>query len=182
MATKTFHRGLRQMKLAAWNGENTYGTPYTLLGARSMSMELVVESDEARGDDAVLDRFTRILAVTFRLEKATVDLAAMNLLTGGSLVSNGSYEDLLLSESTDVPYVAVAGRIRSSGAHDLHIFVPKAKIMGNLQFAAQQDAYMFPQVELQGVNEGAANGMGRLRKFVSATGLEIPLRTATGGL
>jgi hypothetical protein len=40
---------------------------------------------------------------------------------------------------------------------------------------------MLPGATFQGVNEGATNGMLRLRKFDAVTALEIPLRTTTGG-
>lgn len=183
MATKTYHRGIRDMKIAVWTDENSYGTAYDILGARNMSVEWVVETDELRGDDVVLDRYTKLVSVTVRIEQASVDLEAADMLIGGTLVSNADYEDLYIDESDEVPYVALAGRVVGSGGQsDLHIFVPKAKLAGNLQLAAQLDTYMIPQAEFQGVNEGATNGMLRLRKFTAPTALEIPLRTSTGGL
>lgn len=183
MATKTFHRGIRDMKIAAWTAENTYGTAYDLLGARNMSVEWVVETDELRGDDVVLDRYTKPVSVTVRIEQASVDLEAVDMLMGGTLVSGAAYEDFFVGEDDEVPYVAVAGRIvGSGGSNDLHIFVPKCKLAGNLQLQAQVDTYMLPGAEFQGVNEGATNGMFRLRKFTALTALEIPLRTTTGGL
>lgn len=171
------------MKIAAWNAENDYGTAYDLLGARNMSVEWVVETDELRGDDVVLDRYTKPVSVTVRIEQASVDLEAVDMLMGGTLVSGAAYEDFFVGEDDEVPYVAVAGRVvGSGGSNDLHIFVPKCKLAGNLQLQAQVDTYMLPGAEFQGVNEGTINGMFRLRKFTALTALEIPLRTSTGGL
>ncbi len=182
MALQTYHRGIRDMRIAAWTAENSYGTAYDILGARNMSVTWVVESDELRGDDVVLDRYTKLVSVTVNIEQASVDLEAVDMLLGGTLVSNASYEDLIIAEDDEVPYVAIAGRVVGSGGlADLHIFVPKAKLSGNLELAAQLDTYMIPGAEFQGVNEGATNGMLRLRKFTAATALEIPLRTTTGG-
>lgn len=181
MALKTFHRGLRDVKIAAWNGVNSYGTAYDFYGARNMSLTWVVESDQAEGDDVVLDRYSKIIAVTVNIEQAAVDLEAMDMLTGGTLVSNASYEDLLIEQDDNLPYVAIAGRSASSdGNNDLHIFVPKCKIAGNLDFTAQYGQYTFPAAEFQGVNEGTVNGILRMRKFTATTALEIPLRTTTG--
>jgi len=183
MGTKTFHRGLRDLKIAAWNSENSYGSAYDILGARNMSVTWVVETDELRGDDVVLDRYTKLISVTVQIEQASVDLEAADMLLGGTMQSNASYEDLFVGEDNEVPYIALAGRVvGSGGSSDLHIFVPKAKLAGNLQLAAQLDTYMIPQAEFQGVHEGATNGMLRLRKFSAGTALEIPLRTTTGGL
>ena len=94
MATKTYHRGIRDMKIAVWTDENSYGTAYDILGARNMSVEWVVETDELRGDDVVLDRYTKLVSVTVRIEQASVDLEAADMLIGGTLVSNADYEDL----------------------------------------------------------------------------------------
>lgn len=182
MGTQTFHRGLRDMKIADWNDENDFGTAYDVLGARDMSVELVVETDELRGDDITLDRYTKIVSATFRLAHASVDLEVLEMLSGGTLVSNADYEDVVIGEDDNVPYVAIAGRSVGSTVYDLHLFGAKCKMAGNLQYQAQLDTYLIPQAEFQAVNEGATNGIMRLRKFSAATALEIPLRTATGGL
>lgn len=181
MGTKTVHRGLRDLKLAAWTAENSYGTAYDIYGAREMTVELVVETDQLEGDDVIIDRYTKIIAVNFRFANGAVDLELLDTLTGGTLVSNASYEDLKVGEDDSIPYVAMAGRVvGSDAAHDLHIFVPKAKVSGNIQYQAQYGQYVIPQAEFQGVNEGTINGIVRFRKFTALTALEIPLRTTTG--
>lgn len=183
MARKTFHRGLRDMKIAPWTDENTYGTDLDVLGAREMSVEWVVETDELRGDDVVLDRYTKLISVTFRLAYATVDIELLDILMGGTFVSNADYEDFMIGENDEVPFVSIAGRVVGSGGNgDLHLWAPKAKLSGNLQYSAQLDTYLIPQAQFQGVHEGTINGMMRLRNFSAATALEIPLRTSTGGL
>lgn len=181
MGTKTFHRGLKDLKIASWVAENSYGAFYDVLGGRNFSVTWNAETDELMGDDVVLDRFTRLVSVTVSIEQASVDLAVVDMLLGGTLVSDAAYEDFMISESDTVPYVALAGRVMGSGGtNELHIFIPKAKLAGNLQLTAQLSTYMIPQAEFQGVNEGTINGMMRLRKFASATALEIPLKTAVG--
>lgn len=182
MAIQSFNRGIRDLKIATWNAENSYGTAYDILGARAASLEWVVETDELRGDDVVLDRYTKMVSVTVTLEQASVDLEVVDMLLGGTLVNNAQYYDLMIDEDDETPYVALAGRVVSSGGtSDFHFFVPKAKISGNLALSAQVDTYMLPGATLQGVNEGATNGMLRLRHFTALTQLEIPLRTTTGG-
>jgi len=182
MGTKTFHRGIRDLKIASWTAENSYGTAYDILGARNMSVTWVVETDELMGDDVVLDRYTKLVSVTISLEQASVDVEAIDMLIGGTLVSNAQYEDLSIGETDEVPYIAIAGRVvGSGGANDLHLFVPKAKLAGNLLLQAQVGTYLIPTAEFQGVHEGDINGMLRIRKFSAATALTIPLATTTGG-
>jgi hypothetical protein len=180
MGLQTFNRGLRQIKFAPWLDENSYGPTHTILGARSVEFEWVVETDEARGDDAVLDRYTRQMSVMLTIEQATIDLLGFSVLTGSTLTSTGAYEDLL--SDGDIPYVAMAWRVVGSGGNtDLHFFVPKVKLASNLTFSAAQDTYLFPRAQFQGVFEGDINAFLRQRNFTALTNLEIPLRTTTGG-
>lgn len=170
------------MKIAAWSAENSYGTAYDIHGARNMSVSWTVETDQAEGDDVVMDRFSKIIAVSVNIEQAVVDLELLDMISGGSLVSNAAYEDLKLGQDDNLAYVAIAGRSVSSDANnDLHVFIPKCKIAGDLEFTMQYGEYTFPAAEFQGVNEGSMNGFIRFRKFTAATALEIPLRTTTGG-
>lgn len=181
MGIQSFNRGLRALALAAWNGENSYGTQYDILGAREMTVSLQVETDELRGDDHVLDRYSRVIAATFNLAYASVDLSALDLLMGGTLVSNASYEDFMIAETDEVPYFAVAGRVvGSGGSNDLHILAAKCKISGDIAYQAQLDNYLIPSMQVQAVYEGDTNGIVRFRNFTALTGLEIPLRTTTG--
>ena len=185
MGLQTFHRGIRDIKIAAWNGVGSYGTAMDVLGAREMSVEFVMETDELRGDDVVLDRFSKLVSANFRLSNAAVDLSLLDVLMGGTLVSNANYEDFMITQNDEVPFVAVAGRVVGSGGNgDLQFFAPKCKIAGNLQYSAQLDQYLIPQVQMQAVYEGPSttHGIVRLRNFTAATALEIPLRTSTGGL
>lgn len=181
MTTKTFHRGLRDLKIAAWTAENTYGAFYDILGARDMSVNWVVEGDQLIGDDVVLDRYSKATSVTVKFENGAVDFTVIDMILGGTLTSTAAYEDLMITENDEVPYVALAGRVvGSGGTADLHILIPKAKISNNIQLSAQHGTYVLPSAEFIGVDEGPINGMMRLRKFSAPTALEIPLKVAVG--
>lgn len=177
-----FVRGLRKLLIAPWVSENSYGTVHTILGAQNLGIQGVYESDEARGDDVVLDRYSKPISFTITMQMATVDLTLFNLLMGGTLTFNDQYYDVMFGEDSLPDYVAVAGRVvTTNGQGDLHFFGPKCKLQANPQFNATQDAYIFPQFELQGVHEGEVNGIGRFRDYSAPTALEIPLRLTTGG-
>ena len=184
MALKTFHRGVRDAKIASWTSENSWGTAYDVYGIRNATLSWTIDTDQAGGDDAILDRYSEIVAAQLDFEQAAVDLEVLEMLSGGTLVSNAAYEDLVIGlESQSIPYVGFAVRVVASDAgKDVQFLVPKAKISGNLQFRAQYQQYLFPGAQFEGVREGATNGILRMRKFTAATALEIPLRTSTGGL
>lgn len=183
MGIQSFNRGLRDMKVAVWNSAGSYGTAYDVLGARSMNVSIQMETEELRGDDVVLDRYSKVVSATFTLANAAVDLSLLDILMGGTLVSNASYEDFLMSQDDNMPYFAVAGRVVSSGGtSDLHIFAGKCKLAGPLAYQAQLDTYLIPSMEVQAVYDNTAAGIVRFRNYAAATALEIPLRTSTGGL
>lgn len=180
MSQQTIHRGIRKLIMAPWLAAGSYGASHLIRGARNMSVALTVETDELRGDDVVLDRYTKVIAADVTIEMATVDLEWIDMVTGGTLVYNANYYDLNVDENDDPPYVGIVGRVvASGGAGDLHIQINKARISGNVQLTAQVGSYMLPGATFQGVADD--NGIYRLRNFTAPTELELPLRTATGG-
>lgn len=182
MGIQSFHRGLRQLAIASHTSPGVYGTEYVIKGARSLSATFNMEVEELRGDDVVIDQFAKLISVTFSLAYAAVDLEALDILMGGTLVSNASYEDFLMSQGDDSPYFAVAGRVvGSGGTNDLHIMAGRCRVSGNVAYQAQLDTYIIPALEIKAVYEDGI-GIARMRNFTAPTALEIPLRTSTGGL
>jgi hypothetical protein len=182
MATiQSYNRGAKDLKIALWQAENSYGPAYDVVAFRGANLQWVVETDELRGDDVVVDRYTSLVSANLTINEASIDLTTFNMILGGILASTAAYYDFYVSSAVATPYIAVAGRISGSQGRDLHFFIPKANLAGNLQLNAQVDSYIIPQFDLQGVNEGPANGMLRLRQFLVPTALTIPLATTGGG-
>jgi hypothetical protein len=175
----SYNRGIKGLAMATWNSENSYGAMYPITGARAANLQWVVESDELRGDDVVLDRYTTLVSATLTINEASIDLNTLDMWLGGTLVSNANYYDLKVADTDTVPYIAITGHIvGSGGVGDLHFFLPKAKLAGNLQLNAQVDSYLIPQADFQGVQEGPINGMLRLRHYNITHVLAIPLATS----
>lgn len=179
MAT-TFHYGLRDMKIATWIGENSFGTPKDIPAAATLTVNLEVQANQLQGDDVIVDQFAKIIAVTAQAQWGAVDFEVSEIITGATLLSNANYEDLMVGQDDNIPYFTIAGRVVGSNAGDFHMLIPKVKLAGNYQFQAQQNNYLLPTIDLRGVWEGEINGFIRQRKFALPTGLEIPLRTTTG--
>src|SRR5215204_3017328 len=174
----TYHRGIRGLSMATWTAENSYGPLYPITGARGANLQWVVESDELRGDDVVLDRYTTMVSATLSIQEASIDLNVLDMWLGGTLVSNANYYDLKVSDTDNVPYIAIVGHIVGSGGlGDLHFLLPKAKLAGNLQLNAAVDSYRVPSADFQGVQAGPINGMVRLRHYNVYHALALPLAT-----
>lgn len=180
MPQQTIHRGLRKTVFAPWLAPGSYGTDYGVRGARNMGVNLTVETDELRGDDVVLDRYTKIIAVEVAIEIATIDLELFDMILGGDMVFNDDYYNWEFGENDEIPYVGIAGRIVGSSAEaDLHIQIAKARVNNNFVLAAQVGTYLLPTASFQGIDDNGV--IARLRNFTAPTALELPLRTATGG-
>src|SRR4030095_2914063 len=174
----SYNRGVKGLGMSTWTSENSYGVMYPITGARGANLQWVVESDELRGDDVVLDRYTTLVAATLTINEAAIDLNILDMWLGGTLVSNANYYDLKITDADVLPYIAITGHVGGSGGvGDLHFFLPKAKLSGNLQLNAQVDTYLVPQADFQGVQEGPINGMLRLRHYNVTHPLAIPLAT-----
>lgn len=182
MAIETYHYGCRDMKIATWTAANSYGTPVDIVGAREFTLTLRTQADELAGDDVIVDTFAKVIGISARMSWGSVNQQVLDIISGGTLVSNATYEDVLLSQNDTVPYFAVAVSVVGTGSgtedSDLHIFIPKCKIAGDLSYQAQQNGYLIPQVDVRGVYEGTVNGFARVRKFLAATALAIPLATS----
>jgi hypothetical protein len=179
--TPSVLRGIKDIKIAAWTAENSYGTPYDIYAGRGANLQWVVTTDTLRGDDVDVDVFTNLASATLTIQNGSIDLTVFNMLLGGVLTQNAAYYDFYIQSAVDVPYVALAGRVSGSGGKDIHFLLPKCKLASNLQLNAQVDNYLIPQWDVHGVNEGPLNGMLRLRQFLVPTALNIPLATVGGG-
>jgi hypothetical protein len=180
--TPSILRGIRDIKIAAWGpAENTWGPAYDIYAGRGANLQWVVTTDTLRGDDTDVDVFTNLASATLTINHGSIDLTVFNMLMGGTLTQTAAYYDFYVPSAVDVPYVGIAGRVSGSGGKDIHFLLPKCKLASNLQLNAQVDAYLIPQWDVHGVNEGTINGMLRLRQFLVPTALTIPLATTGGG-
>lgn len=179
MAMETYSYGLRDLKIATWSAANSYGTAVDINAAREFTVTFNVQTDQLEGDDVVVDRFAKVISVSANMAYGSVNQEVLSILTGGTLVSNATYEDLMFDQADNIPYFAIAGRvIGSHGAGDLHVFIPKCSLAGPISYKAGINTYLIPSLDIQGVYEGTANGFGRVRKFAAATALTIPLATS----
>lgn len=177
----SYYRGVRSGVITLWLDVNSYGTDLPVTGIRNFTIATNPTTDSLKGDDHTLDRYFRIDSVTVTWEQADVSFEVAEMLLGGTLVSNGEYQDHVVGED-DAPYVAIAGKQVASDGSEIHLFVPKAKPSGPVTLSAQIDQYSIPSVQFEGIYEGAVNQIFRRRKFFLPTAVEIPLRTTHGGL
>lgn len=177
MARQVVLRGIREMIGAPWTSTGNYGTSFDISGVREGSLELELETDQLEGDDEVIDRYSRVIAVNVSFQQGRVDLEAASELTGGTFDTGADYDQFLLDGENDPPYIGLAFKVRASDGKEVHYFLPKTKLSGNLSLTAAYGSYTIPQAEFQAIKDGA-QGMLRVRNFDGPATLSIPLATA----
>lgn len=181
MATETYHYGLRDVKVALWLAENSYGTPVDVDAAREFTVTIVTQSDQLEGDDVIKDTYAKPTSATATVTNGSVNHQVLSIVSGGTYVYNDDYEDVKIGQDDNSPYFALAGRIVGSNAADEHIFLPKCKASGQgISYEARLNSYLLPSLQVTAVNEGEINGIARFRKFSVVTPLNIPLATTAG--
>jgi hypothetical protein len=174
---KIYRYGLRDLWIAEWLDENSYGTAFRVFAAKSFTVSLVVQAAMLEGDDIEVDTFAKVKSVEAQLRHGSLSLAALEALTGGTLYEYAGYRDMAIGQDEDeiAPYFSVAGRVMGTAAGDTHLWIPKAKINGNLSYQAQENNYLVPEVNIKGVREGDINGMLRIRHHTTQTSISIPI-------
>lgn len=169
-----YRYGLNDLKIAAWNGENSYGAAVDIDAAEAFTVEVVVQADQLEGDDVIKDTIAKITSATATLRYGDVSLAVLERLLGGTLSSGSGYDRLKVGQN-DAPYFSICGRLKGSAGGDTHIWLPKCRLSGNLSYAARQNSYLIPEAEITAVHEGDANGVIVIKRHDALTPVSIPL-------
>jgi hypothetical protein len=175
----TFRYGLRDLKIASWVAENSYGTEVDVDAAQSFTVTLVTKTDALEGDDVEKDSYAKITSIEANMRNGDVSLDVLELLTGGTLYEGVGYTDMKIGETDNVPYFSVCGKVVGTASGCTMLWICKAKINGNISYQAQQNSYLIPEVAIKGVNEGDINGMVRIRHYDADVTVAIPLPAAS---
>lgn len=114
----------------------TYGTAYDVPGIQSISFNPDFLDKELRGDDMILDQYTKLESISGTVKHAKVSFSVLDTIMGGTVSDSGStpnekrtYE--LLGTDT-LGYWKIEGQVAYKGGEstggDFHITFHKAKI------------------------------------------------------
>ena len=174
---KIYRYGLRDLWIAPWLAENSYGTKARIFAAKAFTVNMIVQAAELEGDDVVVDTFAKVKSVEAQMRHGSLDLPALEVMTGGTFYEGTGYDDIAVGqdETEIAPYFSICGRVMGTASGDTHLWIPKAKINGNISYQAQENNYLVPEVQIKGVFEGTINGMLRIRHHDTITSVDIPI-------
>lgn len=171
--------GLRDVKVAAWNATNDYGTEVDVPSVQMMGTTLQQVAAQLEGDDSITATASRAIGGQVQLRFGSVSLAALEVMLGqaatSSVASPNQVKQLKISGGDTMPYFGIVGQAYAEeGDGDLHVFIPKCKITGDIQLAnLQYGQFAIPEMTIQAVDD-ATYGIVNLVEHQTATAVAIP--------
>jgi hypothetical protein len=168
--------GLEDVKIAAYNATDDYGSEVDIPSVQLMGTVMQVVAARLEGDDKITDSHAQIIGGQVRLRFGGVSMAALEVLLGIASTASGAVQDhLKLSGGDNMPYFGICGKVAATqGSGDLHVFLPKVKIMEDVTLAqAEYGNYIIPEVSAQAVDDDTY-GVINLIEHATATAIAIP--------
>lgn len=154
-------RGINSAKVAVLTGD-VPATNTDIVGIKALSVEVTSDSDEQRGNDAVLMIVQENKALDISMSSAYANQAALAVITGTTLATSGSGSTLITTfsdpASANTAYIQITGQAKGRDANNsaLRITVLKAQLTGGPNFDFGEGAWLEPELTFRGVGRGSA--------------------------
>lgn len=151
--------GLCDVKIAAWNATNSYGTVVDVMSAQQLGGTMRISSAEMTGDDKITATGSRVVGGEIRLRFGGISLAALEVLLGNtatsSVASPNIVKQLKMVGGDNLPYFGLIGQaLAAEGIGDFLIFYPKCKIMSDVQLVnLAYGEFAIPEMTIMAVDD-----------------------------
>lgn len=147
--------GLNDGRLATWNATNDYGALSDIMSIQMGTATMEVISAILTGDDRQTAIASAAIGGTVQVRMGGLNPTTLGILTGKSVTTISSVNQLQIQGSDRMPYVGIILKSLSAETGDTWLFVPKCKIVSNFTiFQAEYGAFTIPEVTLQVVDDG----------------------------
>jgi hypothetical protein len=147
--------GLRDLKIATWNSAANYGTAVDIPSAQLYEVSPETVSAELEGDDVITATHAFAISATVRIRFGSVPLEVLQILTGNTYDSYGTTPSRIRSlviDAISFPYFGICGKALSTeDSGDMHIFVPKLKVMDGFTIGFQYGQFTIPEITCKAV-------------------------------
>jgi len=118
----------------------TYGTPVDVPGIRRLRVSPSFLEKELKGDEAMLDTYSKLESIEWSFENAKISLDALAVMIGGE-VTQGANNQTYTLKSDDVPsYFKLVGKSDYTDAGDVHVVLYKCKAT-SVEYELQGEEY-----------------------------------------
>jgi hypothetical protein len=145
--------GLEDCKIATWLAVGSYETAVDVPSIQLLGHNLETVNAILEGDDKHTAVHSTIVGGEIRMRFGSISFAAYTVLTGKDPYEYGTTPTrtkLLRINSTNFPYIGIVGKsVAVEGTGDLHVFLPKAKIMEGFEVQMEYGGFAIPEVTLR---------------------------------
>lgn len=149
------------MKIAGNDGDGTFGAVTDVQAAQMLSLDIVRRSGEGSGDGGIVALASKIEKITGTLRFLGVQTDLLSILMGPAEVSSGTTPNRVRGiplGGEHAPYFGVIGRVLASELNagirgDLHLFIAKAKIMGDVSIQAEEGNFVTLEIAFTAVRD-----------------------------
>lgn len=158
--------GLNDVKIAAWNATNSYGSAVDVPSVQMMGATLRMMSAELTGDDRITAAAARAIGGQVRIRFGSINIRALEVLLGNtatsSVASPNAVKSFRVVGGDNMPYFGIVGKaLAEEGSGDTLVFLPKVKIMSDVTLAQlEYGTFAIPEFEALAVDDdtyGAIN-------------------------
>lgn len=135
--------GLNDLKIATWNSTDDYATEVDVPSAEMLGVTLTNISDQLEGDDKITATGSRAIGGEVRIRFGSLSVEALEVMVGNASAESGASPNqqtvLKISGGDNMPYFGLVGKaLAEEGSGDTHVFLAKAKIMGDVEVAGME--------------------------------------------
>ena len=171
--------GLEDVKIAVWNSAGSYGDEVDVPSVQMYGAILKIVSAQLEGDDQITASAARAVGGESRIRFGSVSIAALEVLLGNDSTASGStptaQDELRMIGGDNMPYFGICGKaLAEEGSGDLHVFLPKVRIMQDVELATlQYGQFAIPELTVAAISD-SSYGIINLIEHETATTVVIP--------
>lgn len=153
--------GVNDAKVAAWDGDGTYGTVTDVMGIQLAQVSLQIVSAIANGDDKIVAAGARLTGTMLQMRFVGMNPTMLSVITGVATDTISSVINLQFVGGEKMPYFGAIIKIDGEETGDTWAFIPKCKIMSDfVPLQGEFGTFTTPEVNVQAVPDefwGLAN-------------------------
>lgn len=138
--------GVRDARIATNNEDGTFGTLEDVPSVQRVGFSLATVNAQLEGDDEITATASVVTSGEVTLRMGSVKPEILAVILGASPSSGGGTRTTKVRGGKQLPYFGVMAKINAAeGGSDTHLFVPRCKLMGTLEFGFEYGQFAIPE-------------------------------------